>query len=50
MDVMTREEMDQLKERVLFEIREGIAFAEASPNPAADQLMEDVYTVAGGPR
>jgi len=48
--VMTREQMDTLQERVLFEVREAIAFAEASPDPTPDQLLEDVYTVTAGAR
>lgn len=50
MGVMTADEMSQLKERVLFEVREAIAFAEAAPEPTPDQLLEDVYTQAGGVR
>lgn len=50
MGVMTADEMSQLKERVLFEVREAIAFAEAAPEPTPDQLLEDVYTPAGGVR
>jgi pyruvate dehydrogenase E1 component alpha subunit len=47
MGVMTAEEMAMVRERVLFEVREAITFAEASPEPTPDQLMEDVYTIAG---
>lgn len=35
-----------VRERVLFEVREAIAFAESSPFPGAESLLEDVYTVA----
>jgi pyruvate dehydrogenase E1 component alpha subunit len=37
-------DFDQARERILFEIREAIAFAEASPYPQPSALMEDVYT------
>ena len=48
--VMTREQMDTLQERVLFEVRKGDRLAEASPDPTPDQLLEDVYTVTAGAR
>ncbi len=35
-------------EAVLAEVREAIAFAEASPFPEPSALMEDIYTTAGG--
>ena len=36
-----------IHETVLAEVREAIAFAEASPFPDASALLEDVYTAAG---
>lgn len=36
------------RERVLFEVREAIAFAENSPFPDESALLEDVYTAAAG--
>ena len=37
-----------IHEAVLAEVREAIAFAEASPFPERSALMEDIYTTAGG--
>ena len=37
-----------IHEAVLAEVREAIAFAEASPFPEPSALMEDIYTTAGG--
>lgn len=50
MDIMTADEVQQMRDRVMFEVKEGIAFAEASPLPSVDELMTDVYTPAGGAR
>ena len=50
MDVMTKDEIQQVHDRVLFEVKEGIAFAEGSPEPSPGDLMTDVYTVTGGAR
>jgi pyruvate dehydrogenase E1 component alpha subunit len=46
--VLNKEQAAQVKERILFEVREAIAFAEASPAPPESGLLEDVYTLAGG--
>jgi len=49
--VTNKESVAALRERVLFEINEAIAFAEASPYPDPSALLEDVYTSpAGGAR
>lgn len=40
--------IDTARERVLFEVREAIAFAENSPFPDESALLEDVYTTVGG--
>ncbi|MCA9831838.1 MAG: thiamine pyrophosphate-dependent dehydrogenase E1 component subunit alpha [Dehalococcoidia bacterium] len=48
MNTASAGELQQLRERVLFEVEEAIAFAEASPFPADSALLEDVYTVTGG--
>ncbi|MBI5947165.1 MAG: thiamine pyrophosphate-dependent dehydrogenase E1 component subunit alpha [Chloroflexi bacterium] len=50
MGLLTTEAAAQVRERILFEIREAIAFAEASPFPAEGALMEDIYTVRGAAR
>jgi pyruvate dehydrogenase E1 component alpha subunit len=44
MGVLRQEDAAAVRERLLFEVREAIAFAEASPLPSADALLEDVYT------
>ncbi|MGE5596517.1 MAG: thiamine pyrophosphate-dependent dehydrogenase E1 component subunit alpha [Hyphomicrobiales bacterium] len=48
MGILTREAANEVRERILFEVREAIAFAESSPFPKPEALLEDVYTVAGG--
>ncbi len=48
MNTASAGDLQQLRDRVLFEVEEAIAFAEASPFPADSALLEDVYTVAGG--
>ncbi|HEY5477908.1 MAG TPA: thiamine pyrophosphate-dependent dehydrogenase E1 component subunit alpha [Tepidiformaceae bacterium] len=50
--ILTAEQAAGVREGTLLEVREAIAFAEASPFPSADQLLEDVYTItaAGGKR
>jgi pyruvate dehydrogenase E1 component alpha subunit len=48
MGVLSTDAAAQVKERVLFEVREAIAFAEASPLPPEAGLLDDVYTAAGG--
>jgi TPP-dependent pyruvate/acetoin dehydrogenase alpha subunit len=48
MGVADRAALDAVRERVMFEINEAVAFAENSPYPTADALLEDVYTVAAG--
>jgi pyruvate dehydrogenase E1 component alpha subunit len=51
MGIADRGTLDAVRERVLFEINEAVAFAESSPFPPAEALLEDVYTVAaGGPQ
>jgi pyruvate dehydrogenase E1 component alpha subunit len=50
MGVLSAAAAKQVHERVLFEVKEGIAFAEASPMPPDSALLEDVYTAAGGAR
>ena len=40
--------IDTARERVLFEVREAVAFAENSPYPDERALLEDVYTTVGG--
>ena len=45
--ILSAEAAATVHERTLFEIREAIAFAESSPFPNEDALLEDVYTVTG---
>jgi pyruvate dehydrogenase E1 component alpha subunit len=45
--ILSAEAAAAVHERVLFEVREAIAFAESSPFPTEDALLEDVYTVTG---
>jgi acetoin:2,6-dichlorophenolindophenol oxidoreductase subunit alpha len=44
---VTRTEFDQVWEELRADIAASIEFAEASPLPTPDQLLADVYTVAG---
>lgn len=44
MGAITTEEAAAVRERVLFEVTEAIAFAESSPFPDESALLEDVYT------
>jgi acetoin:2,6-dichlorophenolindophenol oxidoreductase subunit alpha len=46
MGVLDTAKAEQVRERILFEVREAIAFAENSPFPGPEALLEDVYTVA----
>jgi pyruvate dehydrogenase E1 component alpha subunit len=48
MDLTDQQGIDTARERVLFEVREAIAFAESSPFPDEGALLEDVYTAAAG--
>lgn len=43
--LMSRADMDVVRAEVEQEIKDGIAFAEASPQPSASDLLRDVYTV-----
>lgn len=44
--ILTTEQAAGVREGTLLEVREAITFAEESPFPSADQLLEDVYTIA----
>lgn len=46
--LLSLEAASAVHEAVLAEVREAIAFAEASPFPEPSALMEDIYTTAGG--
>lgn len=50
MGVMSKEEIERVRERVRFEVEEAIAFADAAPLPAPGDLMSDIYTVTEGVR
>jgi pyruvate dehydrogenase E1 component alpha subunit len=41
--IMTAEEIQSAHEAILAEIAEAVAFAESSPLPTEDDLLEDVY-------
>jgi len=40
----SREQIEAIRAQVEVEIRKGVAFAEASPVPSAEDLLRDVYT------
>lgn len=46
--LLSPEAAAEVHEAVLADVREAIAFAEASPFPETSALMEDIYTVTGG--
>jgi pyruvate dehydrogenase E1 component alpha subunit len=46
--LLSAEGAAQVHEAALAEVREAIAFAEASPFPEPSALMEDIYTIAAG--
>lgn len=46
--LLSAEGAAQVHEAALAEVREAIAFAEASPFPEPSALMEDIYTTAAG--
>jgi TPP-dependent pyruvate/acetoin dehydrogenase alpha subunit len=48
MGILAADQAAAIHERVLFEVREAIAFAENSPPPDPSVLLEDVYTLAAG--
>ncbi|MBN1332982.1 MAG: thiamine pyrophosphate-dependent dehydrogenase E1 component subunit alpha [Synergistales bacterium] len=41
--VMTREELDQIKEKVLKEVDEAVEFARQAPEPDPSELYQDLY-------
>jgi TPP-dependent pyruvate/acetoin dehydrogenase alpha subunit len=43
--LLSQSEIDAVRAEVEDEIKQGIAFAEASPSPLADDLLRDVYTI-----
>ena len=43
--LVTRSDIEFIRAEVEDEIKQGIAFAEASPTPSADDLLRDVYTI-----
>ena len=40
----SREQIEAIRAQVEVEIKRGVAFAEASPVPSAEDLLRDVYT------
>jgi acetoin:2,6-dichlorophenolindophenol oxidoreductase subunit alpha len=48
MGVLSADAALAVREGVLAEVQEAIAFAEASPYPTDDALLEDVYSVTAG--
>lgn len=47
--LLSTEAAAEVHEAVLAEVREAIAFAEASPFPETSALMEDIYTLTASP-
>ncbi|MCS7297730.1 MAG: pyruvate dehydrogenase (acetyl-transferring) E1 component subunit alpha [Bacteroidia bacterium] len=45
----TAEDIERIEEEVAAEVADAVAFAEASPYPAPEQLYEDVYTQSDYP-
>lgn len=43
-NLLTEEEMEALKKQVQEELEEAIRFAEESPDPTADSVVQDVYS------
>lgn len=41
--VLTEEKAEQLREEAFQEIEDAVKFAENSPEPSVDTLLEDVY-------
>ena len=41
---MTQDEMDAVKAGILEEIDKAVKFAEESPDPTAEEVLEDVFT------
>ena len=46
--ILSADEAGAIRTAFLAEVREAIAFAEASPAPGPEALMEDIYTTAAG--
>lgn len=46
MGVLTEAQAREINERVIAEVEEAVRFAEESPWPAPEEVLEDVYTVA----
>lgn len=46
MGVLTEAQAREINERILAEVEEAVRFAEESPWPAPEEVLEDVYTVA----
>lgn len=43
-DILTKEEIEKIDEEVKEEIKEAIEFADESPLPTLDSIVEDIYT------
>lgn len=46
MGILTDAQAREINERILAEVEEAVRFAEESPWPAPEEVLEDVYTVA----
>ncbi len=46
MGVLTEAKAKEINDRIVAQVEEAVRFAEASPWPALEELLEDVYTVA----
>jgi TPP-dependent pyruvate/acetoin dehydrogenase alpha subunit len=45
--ILSAEQATAFRDSTLAEVREAITFAEESPFPSPDALLEDIYTLAG---
>jgi pyruvate dehydrogenase E1 component alpha subunit len=45
MDIVTQEELDRIDEEIRQEVEEAVEYAEESPWPEPEEVLEDVYTV-----
>ena len=46
MGVLTEAQAREINERIIAQVEEAVRFAEESPWPAPEEVLEDVYTVA----
>jgi len=46
MGVLTEAQAREINERIIAQVEEAVRFAEESPWPTPEEVLEDVYTVA----